>query len=183
MLMKLIGDIGMRSTIWLTMALPVVWFYAVHGQSATKKSPAIPVVAPVMMQANALTQRGKQLLAKACKGCGTDGVHLSEFGSYYTVLSVRCKTGTGEVHRHLSDFMIVIDGDVTELVGGTVADAKETANGDVAGSGLTHATAHAMHKGDVLYIHAGTPHQAILAPHATVTMLVIKIKEPDAVGK
>jgi len=34
-----------------------------------------------------------------------------------------------------------------------------------------------LHKGDVLHIPAGTPHQAIEAPGQSITIFVIKVEE------
>ena len=40
------------------------------------------------------------------------------------------------------------------------------------------AESHPLHKGDVIFIPAGTPHQAIEAPGQNLTLFVIKTPAP-----
>jgi mannose-6-phosphate isomerase-like protein (cupin superfamily) len=95
------------------------------------------------------------------------------------MISARSKSGGAEVHAHFSDFLIVVDGEGTELTGGTVVEPKEGADGETRGLRLEGATSHALHKGDVIHIPAGTPHQAIEAPGQTLTLFVIKVETPS----
>jgi mannose-6-phosphate isomerase-like protein (cupin superfamily) len=92
------------------------------------------------------------------------------------MLSARTQSGGGELHKHFADFLIVIDGEGTELTGGTMVDGKEGPNGEVRGTHLEGATPHVLHKGDFIHIPAGTPHQAIEAPGQTITTYVIKVE-------
>lgn len=125
--------------------------------------------------------RGAVQLEKA-SASGSSGATLEKYPGHYTMITARAKSGGAEVHAHYSDFLIVVDGEGTELTGGTVIDAKEGENGETRGSRLEGATAHALHKGDVLHITAGTPHQAIEAPGQTITIFVIKVEKPAAEG-
>jgi uncharacterized RmlC-like cupin family protein len=36
-----------------------------------------------------------------------------------------------------------------------------------------------LHKGDIMHIPAGTPHQSIEAPGQTITIYVIKVAAPE----
>ena len=126
--------------------------------------------------------RGAEQLEKAkASASGSSGVTLARYPGHYTMISARAKSGGAEVHANYSDFLIVVDGEGTELTGGTVVDPKEGENGETRGVRLEGATAHALHKGDILHITAGTPHQAIEAPGQTITIFVIKVEKP-AVG-
>jgi quercetin dioxygenase-like cupin family protein len=58
--------------------------------------------------------------------------------------------------------------------------AKELPGGEVHVTGLEGATPHALHKGDVIHIPAGTPHQAIEAPGQSIIIYVIKVQEPES---
>jgi quercetin dioxygenase-like cupin family protein len=74
----------------------------------------------------------------------------------------------------------VIAGEGTELTGGTLLNPKDQPDGEVRGTGVEGATPHILHKGDVIHIPAGTPHQAIEAPGQTITIYVVKVREPEA---
>ena len=124
---------------------------------------------------------GAAQLAKAKESAnGSAGVTLAKYPGHYTMITARSKSGGAEVHAHFSDFLIVVDGEGTELTGGTVVDPKEGADGETRGLRLEGATPHALHKGDVIHITAGTPHQAIEAPGQTITIFVIKVEKPAA---
>ena len=96
------------------------------------------------------------------------------------MLTARSKSGGGELHQYFADFLIVVDGEGTELTGGTMVNANEFPEGEVHGTSLEGATAHALHKGDVIHIPAGTPHQSIEAPGQTIIIYVIKVQEPES---
>ena len=138
---------------------------------------ATPVTTPELLHTPALVAQGEALLAKARAGNGSAGVTLATYKGHYTMLTARTASGGAEQHGKFADFLIVLDGEGTELTGGTIVDPKEQANGEVRGKKLEGAESHALHKGDVLHIPAGTPHQAIEAPGQTITILVIKVDE------
>jgi mannose-6-phosphate isomerase-like protein (cupin superfamily) len=122
---------------------------------------------------------GLAQLAKAKQSqSGSSGMTLKKYPGHYTMITARAKSGGAEVHAHFSDFLIVVDGEGTELTGGTVVEPKEGADGETRGLRLEGATTHALHKGDVIHIPAGTPHQAIEAPGQTITIFVIKVETP-----
>jgi mannose-6-phosphate isomerase-like protein (cupin superfamily) len=93
-----------------------------------------------------------------------------------TMLAVRVASGGAELHQHLNDYFVVLDGEATELVGGTVEGGKVTAPGEIRGTKVVGGVEHPMHKGDVVYIPAGTPHQAIVPSGGVFTYFVIKVK-------
>jgi quercetin dioxygenase-like cupin family protein len=64
------------------------------------------------------------------------------------------------------------------MTGGTMLTPQELPDGEVRGTGLDGATAHALHKGDVIHIPAGIPHQAIEAPGESIIIYVIKVQQP-----
>lgn len=149
------------------------------GNSPAAASPAIQTQAQVL-NLEALAEQGKALLEKARAGSGSAGVTLANYSGHYTMLTARTKSGGGELHKHFADFLFVIDGEGTELTGGRMVNAKESAGGEVHGTALEGATPHTLHKGDVIHIPAGTPHQAIEAPGQTITIYVIKVQEPES---
>lgn len=135
---------------------------------------------PEVLNFAELAQRGKALLDQARKGSGSAGITLAKYQGHYTMLTARTASGGGELHAHYSDFLIVLDGEGTEMTGGTMVDPKEGANGETRGKTLEGATPHLLHKGDVIHIPAGTPHQAIEAPGQSIVIYVIKVEAPAA---
>lgn len=151
-----------------------------HPQNEAKATPA-PVIqtSPETLNLKSLAVQGEALLDKARAGSGSAGITLANYKGHYTMLTARTKSGGGELHQHYADFLFVIAGEGTELTGGTLLNAKQQPDGESRGTGLEGATAHVLHAGDVIHIPAGTPHQAIEAPGQTITIYVIKVREPE----
>lgn len=144
--------------------------------------PAAPVIvtSPEVLNLDALAAQGEELLVKARAGNGSSAITLANYNGHYTMLTARTKSGGGELHGHYADFLFVIAGEGTEMTGGTLLNPKAQPDGEVRGTGVEGATPHVLHKGDVIHIPAGTPHQAIEAPGQTITIYVIKVREPEA---
>lgn len=102
---------------------------------------------------------------------------LHKYPGSYSMITTRVKSGGAEVHARYSDFLIVLDGEGTELTGGKVIDGKQLPDGETRGLRLDGGTPHPLHKGSVIHIPAGTPHQAVEAPGQTLTLLVIKVEK------
>lgn len=149
--------------------------------NATLPPPAQPVIvtSPEVLNMDALALQGEELLAKARAGSGSAAITLANYAGHYTMLTARTKSGGGELHGHYADFLFVIAGEGTEWTGGTLVNPKEQPDGEVRGTGVEGATPHLLHKGDVIHIPAGTPHQAIEAPGQTITIYVVKVREPE----
>jgi mannose-6-phosphate isomerase-like protein (cupin superfamily) len=147
---------------------------------AVAQEVAKPVITttPEVLNFVELAERGKALIEKARAGSGSAGITLANYKGHYTMLTARTGSGGGELHSHYSDFLIVLDGEGTEMTGGTMVEPKEGANGEIRGKTLEGATPHLLHKGDVIHIPAGTPHQAIEAPGQSIIIYVIKVEEP-----
>ncbi|WP_158941460.1 hypothetical protein [Granulicella sp. S190] len=150
------------------------------SQAVTPGAAPQVVVGPVeLLTSKDMTAQGAEQLEKAkTSAAGSSSTVLAKYPGHYTMMSARTKSGGAEVHANYSDFLIVLDGDGTELTGGTVVDPKQGMNGETRGLRLEGATAHTLHKGDILHIPAGTPHQAIEVPGQTITIFVIKAEQP-----
>ncbi|ADV82499.1 cupin domain-containing protein [Terriglobus saanensis] len=111
---------------------------------------------------------------------GMGGVTLERYPGHLTMLTVRTKSGGGEMHKHFNDFFIVISGEANVLTGGTIPDAKEGANGEVRGSSVVGGVDHLIRKGDVLHISPGINHQTTVKPGTVFTYYVIKVEEPKS---
>ena len=155
----------------------LMMFGAARAHAQAEQQPI--TTTPEVLNLDELAQRGKALLDKARAGSGSAGITLARYDGHYTMLTARTASGGAELHHNWSDFLFVVDGEGTEMTGGTIVDPKEGANGEVRGKTLEGATPHILHKGDVIHIPAGTPHQSIEAPGQTITIFVIKVEAPS----
>jgi mannose-6-phosphate isomerase-like protein (cupin superfamily) len=150
------------------------------GARASAQAQQQPITTtPEVLNFDELAQQGKALLDKARQGSGSAGITLAQYDDHYTMLTARTASGGAELHQNWADFLIVVDGEGTEMTGGTIVDRKEGANGEIRGKTLEGATPHLLHKGDVIHIPAGTPHQSIEAPGQTITIYVIKVRTTE----
>ncbi len=157
---------------------PIAWSQA----PSASQTPEAAAVADLITPADLARQGAEQLQKAKASAGGTSGVTLAKYPGHYTMITARTKSGGAEVHQYFSDFLIVVDGEGTELTGGTVVEPKQSANGETHGLRLEGATSHPLHKGDIIHITAGTPHQAIEAPGQTITIFVIKAETPAAMA-
>jgi uncharacterized protein GlcG (DUF336 family) len=87
------------------------------------------------------------------------GAVLFDHGERYMVhTSHRDAPGMVEVHGLDTDIIYVVDGACTFVTGGTVVGGKEIAPNEVRGDSVEGGEAHALEKGDVIIVPAGTPH-------------------------
>jgi mannose-6-phosphate isomerase-like protein (cupin superfamily) len=183
--MKADGGFNMqRATVIKSVSIGAALSCAtlLYSQNDSKPpAPPTPVIqtSPETVNFDDLTAKGVALLAKAQAGNGSAAITLSTYKGHYTMLTARTRSGGGEQHQHYADFLFVLAGEGTELTGGTLQNPKENPDGEIRGTGLEGATSHPLHKGDVIHIPAGTPHQAIEAPGQTITLYVVKVREPE----
>ena len=149
---------------------------AVKAQNAPGSQPSAPTVQ--LWTSKDLSQQASALLAQATASNGSAGSTLTRLPNQYTVLTTRNRSGGAELHSQWCDYLIVLDGEGVELTGGTIIDRHDEADGEVRGTRLDGAQSHALHKGDIIFIPAGTPHQAIEPPGKTLTVFVIKSAAP-----
>jgi mannose-6-phosphate isomerase-like protein (cupin superfamily) len=174
--------LGLAKSATVGTALISATLLLPHPQKdVTPIPPTAPVIqdTPEAFNLDALATQGNELLAKARAGDGSAGITVANYKGHYTMLTARTRSGGGELHQHYADFLFVIAGEGTELTGGTLLNPRHLPDGEVRGTGLEGATPHVLHKGDVIHIPAGTPHQAIEVPGQTITIYVIKVHEPE----
>jgi mannose-6-phosphate isomerase-like protein (cupin superfamily) len=94
----------------------------------------------------------------AARARGETGSVLIEDADYRVLASRRDKPGQSEVHATDTDIFVVIDGQATVVLGGRMLDPKETAPGEIRGSGIEGGTDYLLEKGVVLTIPRNTPH-------------------------
>jgi mannose-6-phosphate isomerase-like protein (cupin superfamily) len=145
---------------------------AASGQSSSISEPSAPTVQ--LWTSKDLNQQAKTLLSQAAATNGSAGSTLTRLPNQYTMLTTRNSSGGAELHTQWCDYLVVLDGEGVELTGGAIVDRHDEANGEVRGTRLEGAKSYSLHKGDIIFIPSGTPHQAIEAPGKSITVFVIK---------
>ena len=145
----------------------------------------IPLLGALMLQSNApggvrvwkgtdIHGKGAELAKKldankvASEVVATDGNRLF-------MVAHREGSGLSEIHDTQADVLVISEGEITMVYGGTVVEGKTTAPGETRGTGITGGTEIKMVAGDVIHIPAKIPHQMKLAPGAKVTYFVVKV--------
>ncbi|MDQ2835083.1 MAG: hypothetical protein M3Y50_15340 [Acidobacteriota bacterium] len=125
---------------------------------------------------SSIAARASALKAEAeSSPTGLAMVTLKKYPGHYTMLTVRTRSGGAEMHAETNDIFVVLDGEATEVSGGTIVEPKEISPGETRGVRIEGGTSTPMHKGDMIHIEPNTPHQTILPPGKTLTYYVIKV--------
>ncbi len=146
------------------------------GQTAPAPAPITRMTAAeIEAQAAKLSGSAKTIPS------GNAGVTLEKYPGHFTMLTVRAKSGGAEMHEYYNDIFVVIDGEATEMTGGTIVDAKkDEKTGETRGTRVEGATPTPMRKGDIIHISPNVPHQTMVEPGQTFTYYVIKVAVPGA---
>ena len=95
----------------------------------------------------------------------------------HTVLVVhREGTGLAETHEMAADFVYVISGEASVVVGGTMVDGKTTEPGEIRGPSVNGGETRKAAAGDVLHIPPKVPHWFKVDPGKQITYLVVKLE-------
>src|SRR5579862_5599433 len=92
------------------------------------------------------------------------------------VLAQRRESGPVEYHDHTNHVFIMVEGEATLVVGGTMVDAKRTAPDQMRAPSINGGTTYHLAKGDVITIPAKTPHWFKEVPTKTVAYYAINIE-------
>ncbi len=74
------------------------------------------------------------------------------------VLAQRRETGPAEYHERTNHVFIMVEGEATMVVGGTMVEPKRTAPYQMRAPSINGGTTYHLSKGDVITIPAKTPH-------------------------
>jgi mannose-6-phosphate isomerase-like protein (cupin superfamily) len=164
----------MRSLL-LPSALYALLVAAASGQASQNPARSEPFDE---LSGPQLTTQSEALLKEAkASPSGIASVTLKTYPRHFTMLTVRVKSGGAEQHDHFADIFVVLDGEATEVIGGKIPNSSSAKPGEVRGARVEGGVDHPMHKGDIVHIAPGTPHQTLVAPGKTFTYFVIKIEE------
>ena len=92
------------------------------------------------------------------------------------VLAQRREAGQVEYHDHTNHVFIMVEGEATLVVGGTMVEPKRTAPDQMRAPSLEGGTIYHLSKGDVITIPAKTPHWFKEVPTKTVAYYAVNIE-------
>ncbi len=92
------------------------------------------------------------------------------------VLAQRRAAGQVEYHDHTNHVFVMVEGEATLVVGGTMVDPKRTAPDQMRAPSLDGGTIYHLSKGDVITIPAKTPHWFKEVPTKTVAYYAVNIE-------
>jgi mannose-6-phosphate isomerase-like protein (cupin superfamily) len=92
------------------------------------------------------------------------------------VLAQRRESGPVEYHDHTNHVFVMVEGEATLVVGGTMVEPKRTAPDQMRAPSLEGGTTYHLSKGDVITIPAKTPHWFKEVPTKTVAYYAVNIE-------
>jgi mannose-6-phosphate isomerase-like protein (cupin superfamily) len=145
----------------------IVFSLAVSAQSAGKAD---------VFSAGQLHSQLTTLAAQAAAS-GSAGATLGDYGNHKLQISVRTASGGAEIHAHWDDVMIVQKGSATLITGGSIPDAKTSAEGETKGASVQGGQSRTISAGDIVTVNAGVPHQILVSAGTTYSAIVLKVHE------
>lgn len=124
-----------------------------------------------------LTEKLKDLRAKAASGDGSASVKLAEYPNHFTMLALRTRTGSAEQHARFADIFFVLHGHARLVTGGVLADQKAGDPEELRGASVHGGTEQAVGPGDIIHIPAGVAHQLLIPDNEEFAYYVVKAKE------
>ena len=101
---------------------------------------------------------------------------VCDAGLYTCIALRRTASGEPELHEAWDDVMMVQAGSGILLVGGELQGARTASPGELRGGEIRGGSRQPLAAGDMMIVPAGTPHQVELAPGASITYLVVKVR-------
>ena len=174
--------VGQRIILSAAMVLTAVvaarYVMAQSGATAAPIAAATAASSADYFSPEKLHAIGEEMLAKAkASPGGSAGETIETYPGHYITITARVKSGGGEFHTHYNDIFVVLDGEGTEMTGGSIPDIKFDEAGEGRGAAVVGGTPHKLTKGDVLHINAATPHQAVMEPGKSLVLMVIKVHQ------
>jgi mannose-6-phosphate isomerase-like protein (cupin superfamily) len=124
-----------------------------------------------------LLERAAYLRKLAAAGDGSASEVLREYPQHAIHLLYRSRSGIAELHENFADLFFVLEGRAALVTGGTVADRKSIAPGEIRGESVQNGTRQELRAGDIAHVPAGLPHQMVVSGDASIICLVMKIQQ------
>jgi mannose-6-phosphate isomerase-like protein (cupin superfamily) len=124
-----------------------------------------------------LLERAAYLRKLAAAGDGSASEVLKEYPQHAIHLLYRSRSGIAEQHENFADLFYVLEGRAALVTGGTVADPKTIAPGEIRGSSVQGGARQELRAGDLAHVPAGLPHQMVVSGDSSITCVVLKIQQ------
>jgi mannose-6-phosphate isomerase-like protein (cupin superfamily) len=135
-------------------------------------SAAAPALAANDMPIRVPSKDVDALVAKTKDGLATAQIPS---GSNVTMLLAHRKAdGEVEVHKKLSDEIIVRSGHARIRIGGTVTGQRQTGPDEFRGGTMTGGQAFDLNPGDTVYVPVGQPHQVLVPKGGDIVYFAAK---------
>jgi len=134
------------------------------------------LMAPAFAESNnayQVTPRSEQKL-KPGLGALYDSAPLLNHKNSQANVTVRAKTGQGELHADWEDHIYVLEGGADLVLGGTIENPKTVSAGETRGDGIKGGKRFSLHPGDYVFVPVNTAHQMIVAPGKSIRYGVVK---------
>ncbi len=122
-------------------------------------------------------ERAAYLRKLAAAGDGSASEVLKEYPQHAIHLLFRSRDGMAEQHENFADLFFVLQGRAALVTGGTIAEARTTAPGEVRGTAVMGGHRQELRAGDMAHVPAGLPHQMVVGSDASVVCIVLKIEQ------
>jgi mannose-6-phosphate isomerase-like protein (cupin superfamily) len=114
-------------------------------------------------------------LATTMDAFRSSNVTLAEKGNQTYLLAHREGNGQAELHEHVADIIVINNGEVRLIYGGTIVNGKPTAEGEIRGDSISGGQSVDLRAGDIFHIAPKVPHQMLVK--AQVNYFVAKVRE------
>ena len=92
------------------------------------------------------------------------------------VLAQRREAGPAEYHDHTNHVFVMVEGEATMVVGGTMVNGSRTAPDQMRAPSIEGGTTYHLSKGDVITVPAKTPHWFKDVPTQTIAYYAINLE-------
>jgi mannose-6-phosphate isomerase-like protein (cupin superfamily) len=124
-----------------------------------------------------LLERAAYLRKLAKVGDGSASETLREHPQHTIMLLYRSRNGIAEQHDNIADLFYVLEGRAALVTGGTIAEPKTIAPGEIRGASVQSGVRQELRAGDLAHVPAGLPHQMLVSSDASITCVVLKIQQ------
>lgn len=155
-----VGATPMQGGVPLVVDGQVVGAVGVAGAASADQDTLIAeAAAPAVADPAAIGRvEPKRFSADEVVAAFAAGRPLVENASFKVHASRRERPGEAEIHTLDTDVMYVLEGEAVVVLGGTVVEPRTVTPTELRGRSIEGGEAHALRRGDVLVIPAGTPH-------------------------
>jgi len=164
----------MRAWVGAGILVVVLGSMVLMAQAPRGGAAAGDPLTPVFWSAKQLADLGAEAGTRVSPDTHMAGVRLIPSAN----MIYRAGDSGAEAHVKQADFISVLEGEGTILVGGTMIGGKPSATDEIRGDSIEGGTRYPIKTGDTIYIPANMPHQFFVekGKHWVITLVKITPK-------